>query len=141
MTIKPYRRAVHFYETDAAGIVHHSNPIRWFEEARVDFLEQIGYGYRKVFESGFDFVLLSVVCDYRSMVRFGETVLVETNVTGLTPLRLTVGYTVTDGETGVIRAAGHTKHCCFDRAAGSPVALKKALPELTALFEKTINKE
>ena len=32
-----------YYETDQMGIIHHSNYIRWFEEARVGFLEEIGY--------------------------------------------------------------------------------------------------
>ncbi len=32
------------------GIVHHSNYIRWFEEARVDLLEQLGFGYDRIEE-------------------------------------------------------------------------------------------
>mgnify|MGYP004616350157 CR=1 FL=1 len=36
---KPYERCVHYYETDQMGIVHHSNYIRWFEEARTAYLE------------------------------------------------------------------------------------------------------
>ena len=35
----PYEHKVQYYETDGMGIVHHSNYIRWFEEARVDLLE------------------------------------------------------------------------------------------------------
>ena len=38
--IIPYTRKVAYYETDQMGIVHHSNYIRWFEEARIDFLSQ-----------------------------------------------------------------------------------------------------
>ena len=34
----PYDHKVQYYETDGMGIVHHSNYIRWFEEARVDLL-------------------------------------------------------------------------------------------------------
>ena len=40
--MEAYKRKVHYYETDQMGIVHHSNYIRWFEEARIDFLEKIG---------------------------------------------------------------------------------------------------
>ena len=35
---------VAFYETDAMGIVHHSNYVRFFEHARVSWLEQYGVG-------------------------------------------------------------------------------------------------
>ena len=48
--MKEYRHIVHYYETDRMGIVHHSNYIRWIEEARVDFLNQIGWGYEKLEE-------------------------------------------------------------------------------------------
>jgi len=43
MTILPYIRKAQFYETDQMGVIHHANYIHWFEEARVDFLEQIGF--------------------------------------------------------------------------------------------------
>ena len=45
-----YRHIVQYYETDKMGITHHSNYIRWMEEARVDFLEKIGWSYAKLEE-------------------------------------------------------------------------------------------
>ena len=63
--IKPYLRKVHFYETDQMGIVHHSNYIRWLEESRIDFMEQIGYGYTRVSGLGIDFAVLGVNVDYK----------------------------------------------------------------------------
>lgn len=36
-----YQHTVQYYETDRMGITHHSNYIRWMEEARVDFLQQL----------------------------------------------------------------------------------------------------
>ncbi len=37
-----YKRQVHVYETDLMGIVHHSNYLRFFEEARVDWCKKRG---------------------------------------------------------------------------------------------------
>lgn len=48
LAMKKYRHTVQYYETDRMGIVHHSNYIRWMEEARIDFLKQIGWGYEKL---------------------------------------------------------------------------------------------
>ena len=45
MKISPYLHKVQYYETDCMQIVHHSNYIRFFEEARVDFLEKLGVSY------------------------------------------------------------------------------------------------
>ena len=36
-----YERKVNYYETDAMAIVHHSNYIRWFEEARMDYMDKL----------------------------------------------------------------------------------------------------
>ena len=52
MIYKPYKHLVQYYETDQMGIVHHSNYIRWFEEARSFLLEENGFGYKKMEESG-----------------------------------------------------------------------------------------
>ena len=45
--LKPYIHKVHYYETDKMGITHHSNYIRWMEEARADWMEQVGFSYTK----------------------------------------------------------------------------------------------
>ena len=36
MTLTPYKRKAFYYETDRMDIIHHSNYVRWLEEARVD---------------------------------------------------------------------------------------------------------
>ena len=46
------RRKVFYHETDPMGIAHHSNYIRWYEEARIDYMEQMGLGYDKMEEQG-----------------------------------------------------------------------------------------
>ena len=37
-----YDRVPFYYETDQMKIIHHANYIRWFEEARVYYLEKVG---------------------------------------------------------------------------------------------------
>jgi len=135
MIIRPYTHKVQYYETDQMGIVHHSNYIRWFEEARVDCMEQLGYGCKKAADSGVDFAVLSVFCEYKSMTRFGDFVNVGLDVTSLTPTRITLKYTITDSETGELRATGETGHCCYHNIKKRPVSLKKELPELYRIFD------
>ncbi|HBG13493.1 MAG TPA: acyl-CoA thioesterase, partial [Clostridium sp.] len=54
MIIKPYSRKTHYYETDQMGIIHHANYIHWMEEARVDFMDQIGFSYDRAVSTGID---------------------------------------------------------------------------------------
>lgn len=136
MTIKPLRRRANFHETDQMGIIHHSNYIKWFEEARVDFMEQIGFGYPKAIESGIDFAVLDTYCKYRSMVRFADTVEIHAIIKDLRHSRLTIGYIITDAASGKLRAEGYTSHCFYDNRRQRPVALIKAVPELYRLFSE-----
>lgn len=44
-----YKHRVNYYETDAMGIVHHSNYVRWMEEARIFMMDMCGYLYLLVY--------------------------------------------------------------------------------------------
>ena len=43
--MKAFLHQVQYYETDMMGVVHHANYIHWMEEARIDFMNQIGFPY------------------------------------------------------------------------------------------------
>ena len=45
MELKIYEHKAQYYETDQMGIIHHANYLHWFEEARIDMMEQMGMGY------------------------------------------------------------------------------------------------
>lgn len=139
MTIQPYLRTAHYHETDQMAVIHHANYIRWFEEARVDFMDQTGYSFRRVEEQGVVSPLLEAHCEYRSMVRFGDKVRIFCTITALTHSRMTVSYRVEDESTGELRATGHTRHCFY--ANGRPVSMKKALPEMYAIFAGLLTQE
>ena len=132
--LKDYEHNAKYYETDQMGCVHHSNYIRWMEEARVDLMDQMGCGYRAMEEAGVCSPVLEVNCRYKSMVRFGDTVAVQVTITRLTPAKMEVGYRITDAKTGELRAEGSTGHFFFDMAEQKPVALKRVMPELYQLF-------
>lgn len=130
---KTYRHKVQYYETDQMGIVHHSNYIRWFEEARTDFMEQMGIGYEQMEEQGILSPVLSVEADYLRMVHFGDTVSIETYIKEYNGIKLTVGYEVISDRTGMVHCRGTSKHCFIDRD-GRPLALKHAQAEFHEMF-------
>ena len=47
-----YSRKAQYHETDKMGIIHHSNYIKWLEEARIAYMEHLGYGFDKVEQLG-----------------------------------------------------------------------------------------
>ena len=72
MNYTGYLRQPHYYETDQMGIIHHSNYIRWFEEARVDWLTFLDVPYYKIEEAGIIIPVLAVTCDYKEMIQIGR---------------------------------------------------------------------
>ena len=99
MEIKPYLRRPHFYETDGMNIVWHGNYIAWMEEARTDFMDQIGFPYARAVGAGIDFALTDVSCKYRSMTRFGEEVAITLTINHLSPAKLELGYRMVETTT------------------------------------------
>ncbi len=130
MELRPYRRRAHFYETDAMRIVHHSNYIRWFEEARVDFMDQIGYSYSKTMETGVDIAVLEVCCRYKAMVYYDDTVDIRVFLKGLSPVKMTIGYEILSTADGSLKTTGESTHCFLDRSTHGIVRLNKTVPEL-----------
>ena len=72
MKTKPYQHLAKYYETDQMGIIHHSNYIRWFEEARIDFMNQIGLTYKTMEKEGIISPVLEVNCKYLQMMYFDD---------------------------------------------------------------------
>lgn len=130
---RAYEHKVQYYETDQMGIVHHSNYIRWFEEARCDLMEQAGLGYAELEQAGVIIPVVSVSAQYKSMTHFGETVRILARVTAFNGIRMELSYEVRERETGALRCAGTTAHCFLDRD-GRLLSLKRSFPEIYRLF-------
>ena len=104
-----YERRVQFYETDAQGIVHHSNYFRYFEEARGEFLRDIGMPYSEMRKLGYEVVLLSASCEFKKPLYYDEIATIELRLNNLNRYAFEFEYRVlVEGE---LRATAHTRHC------------------------------
>lgn len=130
-----YERTPFYYETDRMDVVHHSNYIRWFEEARIHFMNEVGYSYHKMESEGIMLPVLSAECEYKNSVRFGDTVLIQTAISELSYVKMCIQYKITDKETNKICAIGSTKHCFTDTSL-KPIRINKKFPELYELYSK-----
>lgn len=128
-----YEHKVQYYESDGMGITHHSNYIRWFEEARVALLEYLGYPYEEIEQQGIGSPVLTANASYKASTRFGDVVQVAARVTGYTGVKLFLAYEVYNKATGILCCTGETSHCFTDRT-GKPVALRRVWPELHEVF-------
>ncbi|MGN0317700.1 MAG: acyl-CoA thioesterase [Lachnospira sp.] len=130
-----YMHRVQYYETDQMGIVHHSNYIRWFEEARSYMLEQIGCGYKAMEEMNIISPVISVSAEYKSMTHYYDEVCIRIRILNYNGVKITLSYEITDKNSGELRCTGESSHC-FLRKDGRPVSLKKSNPEIHSVFEE-----
>ena len=132
--MRDYSRKVQYYETDKMGITHHSNYIKWMEEARIDFLDQVGYGYARLEREGIASPVTGIEGQYKRPTTFDDTVSVHVEVEEFKGVRLTIRYTMTHQSTGEAVFVGKSHHC-FVNHEGKPVILKKQVPELDQLLK------
>lgn len=126
--MKDYKRKVQYYETDRMGIVHHSNYIRWFEEARIFYMEELGYSYSEMEKMGIMIPVIGINAVYKSGAAYGDCVNIKTIVKNITAVKLAFNYEVTDAVTGELRMTGSSDHCFVD-STFKPCSIKKKLPE------------
>ncbi|MBQ3227801.1 MAG: acyl-CoA thioesterase [Clostridia bacterium] len=135
--MEAYIRKVQYHETDKMGVAHHSNFIKWMEEARVDFLDRIGYGYVKLEEDGIISPVLTIECEYKKPLHFGDEFAILPEILEFKGIRLVIGYTFT--LTGETVATGKTSHC-FLTPEGRPIALKRQFPEFDSVLKGLVKK-
>ena len=127
-----YKHKVQYYETDKMGITHHSNYIRWMEEARIDFLSQIGWDYVRLESLGIVSPVVSISCNYKVVTTFSEVVEIETSVKEFKGIKLILSYEMKNTDGKVVCDATST-HCFLDEN-GRPIQLKKQFPELAEVL-------
>lgn len=124
-----YVHKVQYYETDRMGISHHSNYVRWMEEARVHFLDSHDCGYSQIEELGFSSPVLGIECKYRKTTTFGDEVEIEIRMSEYNSVKMEYEYIMKNKATGEIVCTAKSSHC-FINSEGRPISLKKVVPEI-----------
>ena len=123
-----YIRKINYYECDRMGVTHHSNYVRYMEEARIALLEELGYGFDRMEAEGITSPVVSLEAKYLRPSTFADLLSIEVGVEDLTPLKLTFGYTMKlDGK---VIFTGRSVHCFLEN--GRPVVISERFPALSA---------
>jgi len=134
MSMNPYMRDHAFYlpirvyyeDTDAGGIVYHSNYLNFCERARTEWLRHLGNGRDWLREEfGLIFVVRRATIDWRKPARLDDLLLVETRMTKLGKVRMHMQQTIS--REGVTLATVEIELVCIDHAKFAPVELPESL--------------
>jgi acyl-CoA thioester hydrolase len=134
-----YQHKVQYYETDKMLVTHHSNYIRWMEEARVDFLDKMGWPYTKLEELGIISPVISVGGKYKKSTTFDDLVTIDVKITEFKGVKLKLFYTMTN-QNGEAVFEGTSEHC-FLTSEGKPMMLRVSYPDFYNAIMETYEKQ
>ena len=89
--------AVRFNEADPLGIVWHGHYIRYFEDGRESFGKKYGLSYLDCYQQGLALPIVSVQCDYKKALRYGDIVTVETTFVPMKAAKIHFLYKILNG--------------------------------------------
>jgi YbgC/YbaW family acyl-CoA thioester hydrolase len=108
---------VRFYEVDLQGVVHHSRIIKYLEIGRVEYWRQLGIGYQDFLNSGYQYVVARVECDYLKTLAFDKIITMMVRVAKFSKTSMTYEYLIID-DNGDNAVFAQTVLVCL-RAGGS----------------------
>ncbi len=129
---------IYYEDTDAGGVVYHSNYLNFCERARTEWLRVIGVGRERLQnEFGLMFVVRRATIDYRKPARLDDKLVIETRLSGMGKVRMTLRQTVMRDET--VLAVADVEVVAINMEfvpTAMPDALKASLPVAPIMEEK-----
>jgi YbgC/YbaW family acyl-CoA thioester hydrolase len=108
------KRRVYYYDTDTSGAVYHANYLKYFEEARSEYLEARGLTVKGLLERGVGFAIRRQEVEYKFPSLYGDTLDIETKVKEYTPYRIVFSYLV-HNQDGKLIAKAETDLVCVGK--------------------------
>ena len=124
-----YKYKVKYYETDMQGIVHHSNYLRYLENAREELIEDfLGMTSQNFDEIGIFYVIREAETKFIYPIRFGDNLSINVKLTAYNGVKLTHEYEfVVDWN---IHATAKTVMVSIDKESFKPFSVRKKHTEI-----------
>jgi len=114
---------VYYEDTDFSGAVYHAAYLHFFERGRTEFLRAEGVHHSELAKEGVAFAVRSMEIEFLRAAGIDDLLVVDTAVSGLTGVRLTLDQSIERGDELIARA----KVVVVAVKAGRAVRLPKAV--------------
>lgn len=135
-----FKRQINYYETDKMQVVHHSNYVRYLEECRMDFLQQIHLDYTEMENNGIMIPVLGVECSYKSPAKFGDTICIIPKLEKFHGVKFEMSYRIYSEDFSVLHNEARTSHCFVDFNF-NPVRIKRDYPAIYQALTELVGVE
>ena len=132
---------VEFFDLDPMRVVWHGNYLNYFEIGRRALLEQIGYCYDDMEESGYAFPVIEISAKYLGSLKFRDRAIIKASLVEYEN-RLRIQYEIRNAQTGVLTTKGVSTQMAYDvKAAESCFVCPKALTDKVEALIGRMNSE
>ena len=121
-----------YADTDAMGIVYHTNYIKWFEVGRNELMRQLGIAYKEMEELGFNLPLTKVSCHYFLPAKYDNVLTIETQIDYIKRASMKFNSYIWDEDKKTLLVEGYTVHACTN-AEGK---IRRIPPQILELLKK-----
>ena len=126
---------VYYEDTDAGGVVYHSNYLKYFERGRTEYIRERGFSVGEMAKRGFVFPVVHLEIDYLAPALHDDLLRVETIVLEFRKSSLTFAQRVLRVLDGRLLAEGKVKLACV----GPDLKPKRLPEELIQLLNKELS--
>ena len=122
---------VQWGDQDAFGHVNNTVYFRWFESARIAYLERLGIADR----SALGPILVAISCNYRRQIKYPDTVQIGTRVARLGRSSMTIEHSLWSAANLAVAADGQSTVVVFDYLANKPRPIPDNIRQLIEQVE------
>lgn len=73
-------KKIHYHDTDCGGVVYYANYLKYFEEARTEFMLAKGVDLRELSKQGILFAVKGAEIEYKAPARYGDDLFIHTEI-------------------------------------------------------------
>lgn len=105
---------IYYEDTDCGGVVYYANYLKYFERARTHYLEDRGLSVAELRGQGTQFMVVHVELDYRSPARYGDRLIIDTQLAAMGQASLTFAHVLRERTSGRLVVEGSAKLVAVD---------------------------
>lgn len=128
------KKRIFYHDTDCGGVVYHGNYLKYFEEVRTEFLENLGYSVKGLMDIGFYFVVRSQSAEYLKPAFYDDTLDVKTRLSSCSPVRMVFEYEI-HNQNGILLTKGSTMLV----SVGTDMKIRPLPQDMLAKFKAAVS--
>ena len=106
---------VYYRDVDQMGIVYYTRYLEYFEEARTELLDSLGFTISLIEDRGIKLPVIASYCDYRRGAKLEDKLVIEASIAEIPKAKLNINYNILDKDSNKQLVKGYTRHAFTDK--------------------------